>query len=170
MSVTYRPATADDHEFLADMLVEAFNWHPERDWSRERVLALPDAGHYVTDWPRPGDMGVVAEHDGVRAGAAWLRYFPADDPGYGFVAADVPELGIGVVAERRGQGIGRGLLRTLFAMAAEAGIERISLSVERANFAHALYLAEGFEVVAHDTDSDTMLRSVNRDARYREIR
>jgi hypothetical protein len=41
---------------------------------------------YVVDWPRQADFGVVAEVDGVPAGA-WARLVR----GYGFVADAVPE-------------------------------------------------------------------------------
>ena len=105
-----------------------------------------------------GDLGVVADHlPGPAIGAAWLRYLSADDPGYGFVADDVPELGIGVHPEYRGRGVGRRLLRALLAAAQQRGIARVSLSVERANPARGLYLAEGFRVVGGDHDADTML-------------
>ena len=57
--------------------------------------------------------------------------------------------------------MGRALLRAVAASAAEAGIERISLSVERKNFARGLYLSEGFAVVdTSDPQSDTMVKSL----------
>jgi GNAT superfamily N-acetyltransferase len=90
-------------------------------------------------------------------GAAWLRFLPSDDAGYGFVADGVPELGIGVHPAYRGRGVGRRLLRALLAAAREQGIARISLSVERANPARRLYLDEGFRVVGGDADADTMV-------------
>jgi GNAT superfamily N-acetyltransferase len=162
--VNLREATRDDAGFLADMLVEAVNWSPEwKRKSRRRVLAAPNTAHYVAGWPRDGDLGVVAEAAGERIGAAWLRFFAADDPGYGFVAADVPELTLGVAAHWRGRGVGRALLRAAEARAVEAGIGRISLSVERKNFAQRLYLAEGYEVVAEGSpDSDTMVKTLAR--------
>jgi hypothetical protein len=55
---------------------------------------------------------------------------------------------------------GRDLLRAIATLAAEAGIERISLSVERKNFARGLYLSEGFTVIAaSDPQSDTMVKT-----------
>ena len=102
---------------------------------------------------------MIAESDGEPIGAAWLRFLPAADPGYGFVAADVPELTIGVAARWRGRGAGRALLRAVADQARSAGIRRISLSVERKNYARQLYLSEGYQVVdASDAQSDTMLK------------
>jgi GNAT superfamily N-acetyltransferase len=161
-SWSIRPATGEDGEFLADVLVEAVNWSPEwKPRSRRRVLSDPRKAHYTAGWPLDTDLGVIAVAGSEPAGGAWARFFPADDPAYGFVAPDVPELTIGVAAAWRGTGVGRALLRAVTALAAEAGIERISLSVERKNFARGLYLSEGFTVVdASDPQSDTMVKSL----------
>jgi len=144
------------------MLVAAVNWSPEwKKKSRGRVLSAPGTAHYIAGWPRDSDLGVIAEADGEPIGAAWLRFFPADDPGYGFVAAEVPELTIGVAEPWRGQGVGRALLRALASHASSAGIGQISLSVERKNPARTLYLSEGYRVVdSSDAQSDTMLKDL----------
>ena len=111
-SLTVRNATSGDGEFLTDMLVAAVNWSPEwRPRSRRRVLAVPATAHYIAGWPRDTDLGVIAEAGAVPVGAAWVRFFAAEDPGYGFVAPDVPELTVGVAAAWRGRGAGRSLLR-----------------------------------------------------------
>jgi len=157
-----RRATAEDGSFLADMLVEAANWSAEwKKQSRRRVLSAPATAHYVAGWPRDTDLGVIAEADGAPVGAAWLRFLPAADPGYGFVADDVPELTIGVAADWRGRGVGRALLRALAGQARSAGIRRISLSVERKNFAQQLYLTEGYRIVdSSNVHSDTMVKDL----------
>jgi GNAT superfamily N-acetyltransferase len=156
-----RAARPDDGRFLGDMLVAAVNWPPDRDLSRDQVFSIPELAHYVAGWPRRGDLGVVAEADGRLVGAAWLRFFPAHDPGYGFVPADVPELSIGVAATHRGRGIGRALLRAVADQARAAGIGQIGLSAVRQNYAHELYLAEGYQIVdSSDANSDTMIKQL----------
>lgn len=100
---------------------------------------------------------MVAEDETGPFGAAWLRTFTSVDPGYGYVDDSTPELTIGVIPPRRGQGIGRALLRTLLDWARTRHIPAISLSVERANRAQQLYLAEGFTVLVSLEDSDTMI-------------
>ncbi|HEY3981093.1 MAG TPA: alpha/beta fold hydrolase [Streptosporangiaceae bacterium] len=156
-----RPAGPSDAGFLADMLVEAVNWSPRWNQSRESIFATPAVAHYVSGWPRAGDLGVVAEAAGSPVGAAWLRFLPADDPGYGFVGPDVPELSIGVTPLWRGRGVGRALLGAIADAARAAGIRHISLSVERRNFAGALYRAEGYRVAdSSGRDSDTMVKDL----------
>ncbi|MEU8165512.1 GNAT family N-acetyltransferase [Micromonospora sp. NPDC049004] len=156
-----RAATPADADFLVDMLVEAVNWLPERDWPRERILADPALAHYVTGWMRPTDVGVVAVGPAHRPlGAAWFRHLSAEDPGYGYVADDVPELTIGVLRAWRGRGVGRALLRAVLDAARDRGIRTVSLSVERANAAVRLYASEGFRTVESFENADTMVAEV----------
>ena len=153
-----RPAIAADVGFLTAMLGEAVAWRPEdRAPSADEVLARPELAHYVTGWPRSGDVGVMAETD-VPVGAAWSRCFTVDDPGYGFVDPDVPELSIAVAQRWRGMGVGRLLLTELIDSAGQAGHERLSLSVEPDNPAVKLYRSLGFEPVGSSGGAETLLR------------
>ncbi|MFF7813405.1 GNAT family N-acetyltransferase [Streptomyces sp. NPDC007945] len=158
--VRLRPATADDADFLVEMLLEAFNWKGPR-FRREEILATPHFAHYVTGWPRAGDFGVVAEDaSGEPVGAVWARTFPADDPGYGYVDPEVPELTVGVLPGHRGRGVGGALLDAVVERAARSGVARLSLSVEDGNRAAALYASRGFVTVGREGDSDTMVLRV----------
>lgn len=155
-----RPATAADADFLTVMVVAAVNWDANRPAAPvEKVLSEPHNAHYVLDWPLSTDVGVIAiDAAGEPVGAAWLRLFSPDDPGYGFVAGDVPELSVGVVEAWRGKGVGRALMRHVLTLGVERGYGPVSLSVERANRAQALYLDEGFVVVESGPDADTMVK------------
>lgn len=145
-----RSARATDVEFLLDMTMEAVNWQPKRRLTRRQVSGDPRLAHYSSGYPRPGDLGVVAVHDNQPIGAAWLRCFDAADPGYGYVADDVPELTVAVVPLRRGRGVGRALLTELLRRAAAAGVGRVSLHVEDGNRARDLYTSLGFRPVPDD--------------------
>ncbi|MDN4615711.1 GNAT family N-acetyltransferase [Leifsonia sp. F6_8S_P_1B] len=156
-----RPATGADARVLTDMLVEAANWDAARSRARLTVLEDPAVLRYIAGWRRPGDLGCVAEDaNGVAVGACWARLFPANAPGAGFVAVGVPELTLGVYPVWRARGAGRALLQELLGMAAEAGATRVSLSVERGNFAHRLYVSEGFTTARQRETADTMVRTL----------
>ena len=108
---------------------------------------------------REATAGVIVEDPGgAGLGAAWLRYFIDDDPPYGFVAADIPELSIGVSPASRGQGLGTRLCTRLLAHAHARGIRQVSLSLEKANPARGLYERFGFDTIRDDGDAVTMLR------------
>jgi ribosomal protein S18 acetylase RimI-like enzyme len=151
--IVVRRGGAQDVRFLRDMLHHAYYW-------KERA---PDAGPgpvalYVKAWGRPGDTAVIALEGGFPVGAAWYRLFGEERPGFGFVDERTPELAIAVVPNARGKGVGSRLLDALLGRARDAGYPSISLSVDRANEgAIELYRRHGFERVADDADSVTML-------------
>lgn len=153
-----RPATADDRPFLAEMMLAAINWLPEREMSLAEAMSDPAINHYVDGWKRDNELGVIAtDASGQPIGACWLTYLDSTDPGYGYFADDVPELSISMVAAWRRRGVGRQLVRATLDMAREAGIERVSLSVEHGNAAVKLYTDEGFHRVGTDEGADTMV-------------
>jgi GNAT superfamily N-acetyltransferase len=152
-----RCATAEDVEFLRDMLAVAADWRPDaRVRSMAEIMGDPALAHYVAGWPADGDVGFIAE-DGRPVGATWWRYFPEHDPGYGFVDPTTPEVSIGVVADARGQGLGTLLLEAIIEEARRRALLALSLSVEPDNPATALYQRLGFVTVGRVGGSLTMV-------------
>jgi ribosomal protein S18 acetylase RimI-like enzyme len=152
----------DDFTFLATMLGEAAVWRPEKPTpTGDQVIADPRYAMYLTGWPRQGDYGLVADLDGP-VGAAWYRTFTEATHGYGFVAEDVPELSIAVIAPRRHEGIGRRLLVELIEASVAQGYRALSLSVVEENPARGLYESTGFVPVEKRGRSWTMIREAAR--------
>lgn len=154
-----RPATAADGSFLGDMVVEAANWRSGGARPKHQVVTSPEYAPYLAGWMRPSDAGFVAvDAHGDPIGAAWYRMTPRGEPGRGWVATGVPELIIGVRPIWRAHGVGRALLQRLCDHARERGYGRISLSVERGNFAATLYRSEGFAVTQPGVGRDVMVK------------
>ncbi len=152
-----RPAEATDLEVLRDMLFYAARWRPgQENESKASVLSDDHVARYVDGWGRPGDMGFIAEEHGQPVGAAWLRLFTRERPGYGFLDTTIPERSIAVVPARRGSGIGLALLTATLAAARQAGHPAVSLSVEVDNPARRLYERVGFKTVGRVGGSWTM--------------
>ena len=80
--------------------------------------------------------------------------------GYGWVAADIPELAIAVLPDHQGEGIGTALLDVLLSLARMSGVEAVSLAVEDGNGAKNLYTGRGFATVGRNGDSDLMVRQL----------
>lgn len=104
-------------------------------------------------------MGFVALDvgGGEPVGAAWLRLLKGDERGYGYVDDETPELGMAVLPEHRGRGIGSALLRRLLESAA-AAYRSVCLSVSADNPAVRLYERAGFERVCECGGALTMLK------------
>jgi len=160
--VLLRDATDDDRDLLLDLLLEAYNWTGEPRFTLEWLRSDPHTARYLGGWRRPDDVGLVAVDDtGAALGAVWARPLPATEPGYGYVADDVPELTMAVLPGARGQGVGSALLGGLVDRLGGLGYRALSLSVEDGNTAaRALYERHGFVVVGRNGGSDTMLRSL----------
>jgi GNAT superfamily N-acetyltransferase len=154
-----RPAGQADGAFLGDMVVEAANWRPGVTRPKHQVLNAPEHSRYLSGWKRPSDAGFVAlAATDEPIGAAWYRILPRNDPGFGYVGPGVPELIIGVRPIWRAHGVGRALLQALTDQARAAGHGRLSLSIERGNFAASLYRSEGFAVTQSGIGRDTMVK------------
>ncbi|MBK6856616.1 MAG: GNAT family N-acetyltransferase [Microthrixaceae bacterium] len=108
-----------------------------------------------------GDFGVVALDGEVPVGACWVRVFPRDAPGYGWVDDDVPELTVAVTDPARGRGLGTTLIEMVLDHAAARGVLRVSLSVDPRSPAVRLYERLGFEPVGRSGTSITMERATS---------
>jgi ribosomal protein S18 acetylase RimI-like enzyme len=144
-----------DEPFLWEMLFLSIHVRDGHEPLPRSILHDHDIAHYLTEFGRARDDAQLAFDDaGQPIGAAWCRAMPSDDPGYGFVADDIPELGTAVVAEWRGRGVGTLLIEQLVARH-----PIISLSVDNDNEgAKALYQRLGFESVGIEGTATTMLR------------
>jgi GNAT superfamily N-acetyltransferase len=152
-----RDAEALDVRSLSVALAHAADWKGDAPLSPGEAMLRPDLQKYLCDWPWPTDLGVIASMDGRDVGAAWARRLTRDDPGYGWVSDDIPELTIGVDPSMRGRGIGRALLDALI-LRVGATAPGLSLSVQDGNAAaRSLYEKAGFVVAGRVGDSDTML-------------
>lgn len=161
---TLRLLEEGDVDFLNLMFIETIDWQdgaPRR--SLDEAFSEPNLAKYVSGWGRPGDCGVIAlSGSGEPLGAAWYRLLAADDPGYGFVSPEVPELGIAVIPAQRGRGLGRSLLQRLVQVARTEGRPALSLSVAEDNLrAIRLYERLGFRQVQFDGNSWTMLLTID---------
>lgn len=159
MWITLRPIRPEDAPFLREMCYEAIYTPPGIPRPDRSILDIPSIAHYFREWGRPGDGGLVAETtEGECLGCAWYRLFPADDPGYGYISAEIPELSIAVAERGRGRGVGTALLTALFDQVGQAGFTHISLSVDPKNPARRLYQRLGFEPAGTDGSSVIMLK------------
>lgn len=157
----FRLSARADPAFLAEMLYEAVNWYDDGAEERpalDATLAVPENARYLAHWGRAGDVALCAlDGRDEPVGAVWYRRFTAAEPGYGYVADDVPELAIGVYPEFRRQRVGSLLLGAIVARAGRDSERALSLSVNKDNPAKRLYARYGFEVVAQPGDALTMV-------------
>jgi ribosomal protein S18 acetylase RimI-like enzyme len=155
-----RPLSAADQPFLREMLYHAI-FIPEGAAPLPReIIHSAELARYVEHWGQPDDLGFLAiETASAEAvGAAWLRRFPVDGKGYGYIDGETPELSIALLPGHRGKGIGTALLSALLD-AAQTRYKAICLSVSAGNPAARLYQRLGFAVVKDDDTSLIMRKT-----------
>ncbi|WIM37650.1 GNAT family N-acetyltransferase [Paenibacillus sp. PK4536] len=153
-----RAVTADDQNFLWETLyLSLYVREGEAPFDRE-VIYEPHLAKYVEDWGQAGDVGYIAINDQQQPiGAVTARVLPADNQGYGYIDEVTPELGLAVLDEYRGQGVGTALMQALLTELRQQQIAQVSLSVDPSNPVVRLYERLGFEKVAVVGTSITML-------------
>ncbi|WP_309711322.1 GNAT family N-acetyltransferase [Armatimonas sp.] len=152
-----RPLTRADKGLLPEALYQALYVSPQEIPLSRDLLSLPEFARYIERWgERRGDLGSVAILKNRHViGVVWLRLFPRDTPGYGFVDEHTPELLISVHPEWRGCGIGTKLLEVTLQQA-RGHFPAVSLSVTPGNPAQHLYERLGFTVVRTCINDITM--------------
>ncbi|HJB28294.1 MAG TPA: GNAT family N-acetyltransferase [Candidatus Blautia faecavium] len=141
---TIREIRKDEVELLKDFLYEAI-FIPEGVTPPPRsILDQPELRVYIDDFgSRKGDHCLVADCNGKVMGAVWTRIM--DD--YGHVDDDTPSLAISLYEEYRGKGIGTQMMRKMLALLKKQGFKRVSLAVQKANYAVKIYERIGFQTV-----------------------
>jgi ribosomal protein S18 acetylase RimI-like enzyme len=154
-----RGASKLDEPFLWEMLYHSLYVPRGLPPFGRDIVRRPEIAMYVEGWGRSGDLGLIAinSNPDTPVGAVWVRLFRNSEKGYGYVADDIPELGIAVLPLYRGRGVGSALLNRVLEIAGTV-YGAISLSVSIDNPAQRLYERLGFERVEMRGNSITMVK------------
>lgn len=147
-----RPFNIKDVPFLWEMLYQSI-YVPEGHQAPSRdILKEPNIEKYLKNWGDDHDYALIAlDGESRPVGAVWIRILNYENAGYGFIDDDTPELGMAIMPQHRGQGIGKRLLSQMIVFARSNGYPALSLSVDPINKgAFHLYEKCGFEKVYQD--------------------
>ena len=122
------------------------------------ILNCPELQVYISDFgTNRHDKALIAEVDGNIIGAVWARIM--ND--YGYIDADTPSLAMSVLKAYRGRGIGTLLLTQMLLTEKADGYAKLSLSVQKDNYAVKLYRKAGFTTVKETTEEYIMVADLN---------
>ena len=154
MEYTIRKMTVPEYPLLSDFLYEAIFIPngikpPPRD-----IIASPELQIYVERFGAlKDDFALVAEIEGKIVGAVWVRIM--ND--YGHIDEETPSLAISLYKEYRGQGIGTNMMKEMLSLLKTHGYKRVSLSVQKANYAAEMYRKIGFEIARENEEERIMI-------------
>lgn len=154
MEYTIRKMTVLEYPLLSDFLYEAIFIPDGIKPPPRNIIASPELQIYVERFGAlKDDFALVAEIEGKVVGAVWVRIM--ND--YGHIDDETPSLAISLYQKYRGQGIGTAMMKEMLALLKSHGYSRVSLSVQKANYAAKLYLKVGFEIVRENDEEYIMV-------------
>lgn len=144
MKYFIREMTPSEYPLLDDFLYEAIFQPDETNLLPKTIIQNPELQVYIQAFgQQKDDYCLCAESDGKIVGAVWVRNIK----GYGSIDDTTPEFAISLYKEYRGHGIGTALMKAMLAYLKEAGYEKTSLAVQKANYALKMYQKVGFEII-----------------------
>ena len=153
MDYLIRQIKEAEYHLLNDFLYEAIFVPQGMAPPPRSIIELPELQVYVRDFGSgEADICFLAEADGKAIGAVWTRIM--DD--YGHIESGVPSLAIALYSKYRGRGIGTSLMRAILAELRQRGYPKVSLSVQKANYAARMYRRLGF-VTVRETDEEYLM-------------
>lgn len=154
MQVLLRKLRKDETALLREFLYEAV-FIPEGMEAPDRsIIDQPELAIYYDDFGKgKADNCIVAEVDGRVVGAVWTRIM--ND--YGHVDDETPSFAISLYEEYRGKGIGTLMMRQMLELLRKQGYERVSLAVQKANYAVQMYENVGFKIVDENDEEYVMV-------------
>lgn len=154
MDYIIREMRKEEYRFLDDFLYEAIYIPDGIKPPPKSIIKCPELQEYIVGFgERKHDKALVAEIQGDVAGAIWVRIM--ND--YGHIDNDTPSLAMSVYKKYRGLGIGTSLLEQLLSVERIAGYSKISLSVQKNNYAVKMYEKIGFDVVNENSEKYIMV-------------
>lgn len=153
MIYNVREMKEDEYHLMDEFIYKAIFVPEGEEAPPKSIINLPEIQIYVKDFGSSvHDKALVADAEGKIVGCAWVRIM--ND--YGHIDDETPSLSISVMEEYRGKGVGRKLLKEMIELERKEGYSRISLSVQKANYAVKLYESMGFKVVEDKDDEYIM--------------
>lgn len=141
-----RELREDEKGLIPEFLYEAIFQRVGEPIVSKDIIYQPDLRNYFEDFGRKGDYCLIAEVENMVVGAVWTRIWNGDLKGYAYIDDMTPELAISLYKEYRGKRIGTRLMKSMLTLLKREGYERISLSVQKDNYAFAMYKEVGFEI------------------------
>jgi len=147
MHYVIRELQENEKSLLNDFLYEAIYVPDGTALPSKDIIYKPELQVYVSDFGEEKDDNcLVTEVDGRVVGAVWVRII--NDGGH--VDDRTPSFAISLYPDYRGLGIGTKMMKEMLTLLINKGYEKVSLSVQKANYAYKMYLKVGFEIVGEN--------------------
>lgn len=153
MDYTIRELNSNEYRVLEYFLYEAIFIPEDVDLPPREIINQPELQIYINEFGKKDDHALVAEIDGKIIGAVWTRIM--NDCGH--IDDETPSFAISLYKEYRGLGIGTEMMKQMLALLKKKGYKKVSLAVQKANYAVKMYQKVGFEIVDENEEEYIMI-------------
>ena len=158
MKYIIREIKKEEYVLLEHFLYEAIFIPVGVEPPPKTIINMPELQEYIADFGSlKDDKAIVAEVEGKIIGSVWVRIM--ND--YGHIDDDTPSLAMSLYKEYRGLGIGTALLKEILLNLKLAGYTKVSLSVQKDNYAVKLFKKVGFTVYDENEEEYIMVTKLN---------
>ena len=146
--------TVPEYPLLSDFLYEAIFIPDDIKPPSRNIICSPELQVYIDRFGSlKDDFALVAEIEGKIIGAVWIRIMYD----YGHIDDETPSLAISLYKEYRGRGIGTEMMKEMLSLLKTHNYKRVSLSVQKANYAAEMYRKIGFDIVRENEEEWIMI-------------
>lgn len=154
MEYAIREMTVPEYPLLSDFLYEAIFIPDDIKPPSRNIICSPELQVYIDRFGSlKDDFALVAEIEGKIIGAVWIRIMYD----YGHIDDETPSLAISLYKEYRGRGIGTEMMKEMLSLLKTHNYKRVSLSVQKANYADEMYRKIGFDIVRENEEEWIMI-------------
>ena len=158
MDYKIRTISEGEESLLQDFLYQAVFVPEGVPAPPKSIISQPELQIYITGFgTKKDDIGLVAEVNKKAVGAVWVRIM--ND--YGHIDNKTPSLAMSLYKEYRGYGIGTALLEGLLTKLRHSKYAKVSLSVQKANYAVKMYQKVGFKIVSENNEEYIMVADIS---------
>ena len=154
MEYAIREMTVPEYPLLSDFLYEAIFIPDDIKPPSRNIICSPELQVYIDRFGSlKDDFALVAEIEGKIIGAVWIRIMYD----YRHIDDETPSLAISLYKEYRGRGIGTEMMKEMLSLLKTHNYKRVSLSVQKANYAAEMYRKIGFDIVRENEEEWIMI-------------
>lgn len=154
MEYAIREMTVPEYPLLSDFLYEAIFIPDDIKPPSRNIICSPELQVYIDRFGSlKDDFALVAEIEGKIIGAVWIHIMYD----YGHIDDETPSLAISLYKEYRGRGIGTEMMKEMLSLLKTHNYKRVSLSVQKANYAAEMYRKIGFDIVRENEEEWIMI-------------
>lgn len=154
MDYIIREMRTDEYLLLDEFLYQAIYQPDKTNLVPKSIINKPELQVYIKDFGKQkDDYCFCAEVDNRVVGAVWVRNIN----GYGSFDDVTIELAVSVFDEYQNMGVGTALVKKMLEHLKELNYTKISLAVQKENYAVQMYRKVGFEIACQNEQEYIMI-------------